>query len=172
MRLTMDSNHTWLFAHICKEDNDYIFWLVASGCLLIGLLVGLLAMGITCRIKSKRSGTSNCQLRSSKGTFYFEDNIDLSRKPTQFNATSNFYIQDITNDSSTSSQYGYENQRHRKPRPPPEVPKPEIEESDDDQTEADDYIKMMQPKGSLHRGNSKQGPEPTQLSNTAMYISM
>lgn len=50
------------------------------------------------------------------------------------------------------------------------MPKPEIEESDDDQAEADDYIKMVQPKGSLHRGNSKQGS--TQPGGTAMYISM
>ncbi|XP_052679477.1 uncharacterized protein LOC128160220 [Crassostrea angulata] len=169
--MKMDSNHTWLMNHICK-GNDYAFWLVASGCLVVGVLIGLLAMGITCRIKSKRSGTGNCQLRSSKGTFYFDDNIDLSRKPTEFNATSNFYIQDITNDSSTSSQPGYENQRHRKLKPPPEVPKPEIEESDDDQAEADDYIKMVQPKGSLHRGNSKQRSASTQPGGTAMYISM
>lgn len=63
-------------------------------------------------------------------------------------------------------------QRHRKLKPPPEVPKPEIEESDDEQAEADDYIKMVQPKGSLHRGNSKQGSASTQLGGTAMYISM
>lgn len=36
------------------KGNDYAFWLVASGCLVVGVLIGLLAMGITCRIKSKR----------------------------------------------------------------------------------------------------------------------
>lgn len=52
------------------------------------------------------------------------------------------------------------------------MPKPEIEESDDDQAEADDYIKMVQPMGSLYRGNSKQGSASTQPGGTAMYISM
>lgn len=47
--------------------------------------------------------SSNCELRSSRGTFYFDDHLDLARKPSH-TANSNFYIHDINAESSTNSQ--------------------------------------------------------------------
>lgn len=36
------------------KGNDYVFWLVVFGCFVVGVLIGLLVMGIICRIKFKR----------------------------------------------------------------------------------------------------------------------
>lgn len=60
----------------------------------------------------------------------------------------------------------------RPSKPPP--PLSETDESEDELAEGDDYIKMMQPKGSVQRAreNSKKGTSVVQFENSAMYLAM
>nr|XP_022297128.1 uncharacterized protein LOC111106658 [Crassostrea virginica] len=162
----------WIIDNLCQDNT--VFWLYSSGCVFCGLLIGLLIMCAICRRKAKRL-SSNCELRSSRGTFYFDDHLDLARKPSH-TANSNFYIHDINAESSTNSQTNNENrERSRSVRPSkPPPPLSETDESEDELAEGDDYIKMMQPKGSVQRAreNSKKGTSVVQFENSAMYLAM
>ncbi|XP_062599163.1 uncharacterized protein LOC134260626 [Saccostrea cucullata] len=156
-----NNTQEWIQEHIC---HDHTFWLVLSGSGGCGLLIGMLIMGFVCFKWHKRTPKNSTAENSgsSKGTFNFNDDQELSRKPTEFNATSNFYIHDVT-DTSSSSHF-YENQRHGK------SVDTKSKGSDDDMV--DDYIKMTQPKKSVRRTNSKQSNLPHRPGDTAMYVAM
>ncbi|XP_061179218.1 uncharacterized protein LOC133187838 [Saccostrea echinata] len=160
--MKMDNNtQAWIQEHIC---HDHTFWLVLTGSGGCGMLIGMLIIGAVCfrYHKGAQKNSTENNSGSFKGTYYFDEGQELSRKPTEFNATSNFYIHDVTDTSSSS--HLYENQRHGK------VVESKSEESDDDQV--DDYIKMTQPKKSVRRTNSKQSNVQHKAGDTAMYVAM
>ncbi|XP_048740848.1 uncharacterized protein LOC125654807 [Ostrea edulis] len=157
-----NSTHEWILETICQ---DYTFWLVTSGCVVFGFLLGLVITGLLCRKyhrKSHRSSPNGAQ-GPSKGTYYFDERHNLSRKPTDHNVTSNFYTNDVT-EMPTSSVNFYENQRHGIPADK------EIDESDDENV--DDYIKMTKPPKNLPRSNSRKQKVQKKIDEAAMYISM